>query len=160
MKRLFIRVKGIVQGVGFRPYVYNLASSLGLKGYVKNDSKGVIIEVEGESLESFIERLPMDAPPLSSITDIEITPLDEEGFTDFSILESSDMEGFTLLSPDISVCNDCITELFDKDNRRYLYPFINCTNCGPRYTITRSVPYDRENTTMDSFKMCPNCMDE
>lgn len=159
-ERARIAVKGIVQGVGFRPYVYTLAGSLNLKGYVTNTSDGVSIDIEGDAISDFIERLPVGAPRLSKIVEVSVSSLPVFGYTDFRIVESKDEGRFTLLSPDISICNDCLRELFDSNNRRYLYPFINCTNCGPRYTITRSVPYDRSNTTMSAFEMCRECLKE
>jgi|Deesub1362A_J573_1020465.scaffolds.fasta_scaffold00073_101 hydrogenase maturation protein HypF len=155
--RVLIKVRGTVQGVGFRPYVYGLASSLDLKGYVANTSEGVTIDIEGKEVESFIKRLQREAPPLSRITDIDISPLPPYGYQDFRIIESKDSGSFTLISPDVSICDDCLRELFDEGDRRYLYPFINCTNCGPRYTITKCVPYDRANTTMSVFRMCSEC---
>lgn len=161
--RAQIIVRGIVQGVGFRPYVFNLAESLGLKGCVANTGEGVLIDIEGEFLSEFIRRLPLEAPPLSRITDIVFNNLPFCGHPDFSISESSDhavRQPFTLVSPDTSVCDQCLSELLDPSNRRYLYPFINCTNCGPRYSITSSVPYDRPNTTMAPFTMCPDCLNE
>lgn len=158
--RLKIVVKGIVQGVGFRPFVYSLAKSLNLKGFVLNSSEGVIIEIEGDNSSAFIERLHKEAPPLSKIMNTDIINLPYFGYTDFSILKSKDEGSFTLISPDVSICADCLKELLDENDRRYLYPFINCTNCGPRYTITKSVPYDRPNTTMSIFKMCNDCNNE
>ncbi len=158
--RTKIVVSGIVQGVGFRPFVYNLAKSLNLKGYVLNSSKGVTIEIEGGKIDTFIERLTREAPPLSQIMGVEIIPMPYHGYQDFQIMKSTDEGSFTLISADVSICQDCFRELFDKSNRRYLYPFINCTNCGPRYTITKSVPYDRPNTTMSVFKLCPDCKRE
>jgi hydrogenase maturation protein HypF len=155
--RVKIFVRGIVQGVGFRPFVYSLAKSLNLKGYVLNSSKGVTIEIEGDNSKSFVERLTSDAPPLSQIMDIEVVPMPYRGYEDFRILKSEDEGSFTLISPDVSICQDCFRELLDGNDRRYLYPFINCTNCGPRYTITKSVPYDRPNTTMSVFQLCPDC---
>jgi len=160
VERAKITLKGVVQGVGFRPYVYTLAESLRLRGYVTNTSEGVSIDIEGEHVGEFIERLPRDAPPLSKITDISITPLSEYGYADFRIIESredSSWVPFTLIPPDISICDDCLKELMDPRDRRFLYPFINCTNCGPRYTIIRSIPYDRPSTTMDQFSMCHQC---
>jgi hydrogenase maturation protein HypF len=154
---LKISVKGIVQGVGFRPFVYSLAKSLNLKGFVLNSSNGVTIEIEGDNSSVFLERLKKEAPPLSRIISINIIPLPYHGYPDFRIMESKDEGSFTLISPDVSICDDCFRELLDKKDRRYLYPFINCTNCGPRYTITKSVPYDRPNTTMSVFKMCYDC---
>lgn len=159
-ERARIAVRGIVQGVGFRPYVYTLAGSLNLRGYVANTSDGVSIDIEGDEVSEFIKRLPAGAPLLSKIVEISVSSLPVLGYTDFRIVESKDKGRFTLLAPDISVCDDCLGELFDRRNRRYLYPFINCTNCGPRYTITRSVPYDRPNTTMSAFEMCSECLEE
>ena len=158
--RTKISVKGVVQGVGFRPFVYNLAKSLGLKGYVINSSRGVTIEIEGSNSRLFTERLEKEAPPLSQIMSVEAVPLPYKGYKDFRIMESEDEGSFTLVSADVSICEDCFREMLDKNDRRYLYPFINCTNCGPRYTITKSVPYDRPNTTMSVFKMCPACQRE
>ena len=155
--RVKILVRGIVQGVGFRPFVYSLAKALNLKGYVLNSSRGVTIEIEGDNSDAFIERLSREAPPLSQIMDVEVIPMPYYGYQDFQIAKSEDEGSFTLISPDVSICQDCFRELFDKNDRRYLYPFINCTNCGPRYTITKSVPYDRPNTTMSVFKLCPDC---
>ncbi len=162
-ERAQIIVKGIVQGVGFRPFVFNLADSLDLKGYVTNTSGGVLIEVEGTCIPDFVRRLKTEAPPLSQITDLFVTSLPLQGSSDFTILKSTDrVENlpFTLISPDVSICDDCRKELLDPNNRRYLYPFINCTNCGPRYSITRTIPYDRPNTTMADFTMCPECLME
>ncbi len=155
-------VKGIVQGVGFRPFVYNLARSLNLRGYVKNTADGVIIEIQGNLAGHFIDSLTRRPPPLSDIRSVDIMPVEETHslFEDFSIIESADGKGFTLTSPDVSVCDDCLSEMMDKNDRRYRYPFINCTNCGPRYTITEKVPYDRKNTTMKVFTMCPDCQKE
>ena len=161
--RALILVKGIVQGVGFRPCIFNLAGSLALKGYVTNTSEGVLIDIEGLRLPEFIERIRSEAPPLSQITDLSITYFPLHGYTGFSIRQSLDCaQGmpFTLVSPDISLCDDCLHELFDPTDRRFLYPFINCTNCGPRYSITRLVPYDRPNTTMVDFTMCSSCRKE
>ncbi|MDQ7787216.1 MAG: carbamoyltransferase HypF [Thermodesulfovibrionales bacterium] len=155
--RTKIVVKGIVQGVGFRPFVYSLAGSCQLKGFVLNSSEGVVIEIEGESTPDFIDRLQKEAPPLSRIMSVEITTHPYHGYKDFTILKSKDVGSFTLISADVSICNDCFRELLDTKDRRYLYPFINCTNCGPRYTITESIPYDRPNTTMAVFKLCPDC---
>ncbi len=161
--RAQIVVKGIVQGVGFRPFVFTSAESLGLKGYVTNTSEGVFIDVEGTKISEFLRRLKEDAPPLSRITDVSVNPLPFHGYSDFAIRPSADQGGrlpFTLISTDVSVCEDCLRELRDCADRRYLYPFINCTNCGPRYSITKSVPYDRRNTTMAGFTLCPDCLRE
>ncbi|RLJ70787.1 hydrogenase maturation carbamoyltransferase HypF [Hydrogenivirga caldilitoris] len=163
MKRLRIRLNGTVQGVGFRPFVYRIAKELGLKGYVLNDSFGVEIEAEGkkELLDTFLKRLNEEKPPLARIYSQEIEFLEPLGYTDFEIRESKE-EGKkeVLILPDIATCEDCLRELFDPKDRRYLYPFINCTNCGPRFTIIEKLPYDRPNTTMKVFDMCPNCRRE
>jgi hydrogenase maturation protein HypF len=155
-----ILVRGVVQGVGFRPFIYSLAKSLNLKGFVMNSSKGVTIEIEGDDNSLFVERLTSEAPPLSKIMSIDVTPLPFHGYKDFRIVESEDEGSFTLVSPDVSICKECFKELLDENDRRYLYPFINCTNCGPRYTITKSVPYDRPNTTMSVFQLCAECNEE
>ena len=160
MNRVLINIKGVVQGVGFRPFVYNIAKSLNLKGTVTNTTDGLAIDIEGEDITSFIDRLPKEAPPLSEINKIDISPMPFCGYEDFKIVKSRDSGSFTLISSDVSVCNDCLKEMLDKDNKRYLYPFINCINCGPRYTITNAVPYDRHNTTMSVFKMCNECESE
>jgi len=158
-RRLRLLVRGIVQGVGFRPFVFNLARKLNLRGYVKNTGTGVVIDIEGELVDHFVDSLTRHPPPLASITSVEITPVTESGteYSGFVILESEDGTGFTLTSPDVSICDDCLGEMMDPADRRYLYPFINCTNCGPRYTITEDVPYDRPNTTMRAFRMCREC---
>ena len=163
VERAQIIVRGVVQGVGFRPFVYRLATSLRFTGFVTNTSDGVLIEVEGADIPEFVRRLRAEAPPLSDITDVSNTPLPVQGYPDFSIRASADQSIgrlFTLVSPDVSICDDCLHELLDPSDRRYLYPFINCTNCGPRYSITKSVPYDRPNTTMACFNLCPDCLRE
>ena len=163
MKGAKIKIEGIVQGVGFRPFVYRLASGLGLKGWVLNSTRGVIIEVEGEShnLEVFIRRLKDKSPPMARIEKMLVEDCAPEGYQEFIIKRSSeDEEKFLLVSPDISTCNECREELFHPDNFRFAYPFINCTNCGPRFTIIKDVPYDRPHTTMATFKMCPICQAE
>jgi len=162
-ERAQITVKGVVQGVGFRPYVYSLATRLRLAGYVVNTADGVLIDVEGDAVPDFIRRLPAESPPLSNIVDIAITQLPPQGYREFSIQASRELAGngpFTLVSPDVSVCDDCYHEMMDPADRRYRYPFINCTNCGPRYSIIRSVPYDRPNTTMAAFTLCSACSGE
>lgn len=158
-----MKITGIVQGVGFRPFVHRIASKLNLNGFVKNTSDGVFIEIEGErgSLDEFHRLLKSSAPPLSRISTIdigEIAPLGNDN--GFRIIESSGGKGFTLISPDAATCPDCLRELNDPTDRRYKYPFINCTNCGPRYSITYKAPYDRPNTTMKDFKMCSLCQAE
>ena len=159
-ERIRLKVTGIVQGVGFRPFIYSLAKSLFLNGWVNNTGDGVVIEAEGthEVLEAFLSRIRKDAPPLSYIKDIFIEYLEFKGYEDFKIETSiSGNVKNTFISPDVSICEDCKRELFDANDFRYLYPFINCTNCGPRFTIIRDVPYDRPNTTMNGFVMCETC---
>ena len=161
--RTAVRVEGIVQGVGFRPFVYSLATSLGLAGLVGNDSDGVFAEVEGpaEAVEKFLLALARDAPPLARIERITTAALPRQGSTSFSIaLSEPGPERRTLVSADTATCPDCLAELFDPGDRRFGYPFINCTNCGPRFTIVRDVPYDRPLTTMASFEMCDRCAAE
>ena len=166
-----IKITGIVQGVGFRPFVYNLATSLGLKGYVLNSSEGVKIDIEGEpqKIDEFLSSLnpkskiqdpksKIKLPPLSRIENIEVAErLSLCGYTSFEIRESLPDGKFALISPDIATCPDCLSELLNPDDRRYQYPFTNCTNCGPRYSIILDIPYDRPKTTMAKFKMCPDC---
>ncbi|MFV9503199.1 MAG: carbamoyltransferase HypF [Oscillochloridaceae bacterium umkhey_bin13] len=156
-------VRGIVQGVGFRPFVYGLALRLGLVGTVCNDSTGVTIELEGPTaaLEAFVTALQNEAPPLARIDTIERTPLELQGFQGFQITHSvARHERNTLIAPDSATCPACLRELFDPTDRRFGYPFINCTNCGPRFTIVQDVPYDRERTTMRDFPLCPACRSE
>jgi hydrogenase maturation protein HypF len=158
-----IRVSGIVQGVGFRPYVYRLATELELTGAISNTSAGATIEIQGaaESVEAFVNRLPQEAPALARVIGIAIRELPCTGDNGFQILPSRANEpARTLISPDVAVCDDCLRELFDPANRRYLYPFINCTNCGPRFTIVRDIPYDRCRTSMAGFAMCEACLAE
>ncbi|NTV98807.1 MAG: carbamoyltransferase HypF, partial [Chlorobiaceae bacterium] len=153
-------VNGIVQGVGFRPFVYRVAVSQGLKGFIRNTASGVLIEVQGtpESVGEFSRRLRSDGPPLSRIETIIETALPPGDEPEFSIgVSGSGDEVETLVPPDIALCSDCRRELFDPLDRRYRYPFINCTNCGPRYTIVGSLPYDRPFTSMRGFTMCPDC---
>ena len=163
IKRQRIWVNGIVQGVGFRPFVFNLAKRHQLGGFVTNTSDGVLIEVEGSesAVTSFVLDLKGENPPLSEIIDLQVNDLSPIGETAFRIDASQDANrNETLISPDIAICDDCLRELRDPTNRRYRYPFINCTNCGPRFTIIRKIPYDRPNTSMVRFKMCPHCQDE
>lgn len=157
-----VRVKGIVQGVGFRPFVKKLADSIGLKGTVLNDGEGVLITVnaEGAQLEDFIEKLENSAPPLSHIAGIEVSDSTDIVFNSFQISASEKSGGGTSVSPDSAVCKECVKEISDKSERRYLYPFTNCTDCGPRYSIMKDLPYDRPNTVMASFKMCDCCKKE
>ncbi len=163
IKRLRIALRGAVQGVGFRPFVYNLAKDLGLKGFVINNSQGVLIEVEGneDKLVSFLLRLHREKPVLAHIFSQEVEELNPTGYREFSIKKSSS-EGHkeVFILPDVATCDECLKELFDPADRRYMYPFINCTNCGPRFTIIEKLPYDRPNTTMKVFAMCPDCKKE
>ena len=158
-----IAVSGMVQGVGFRPYVYRLAEERQLKGSVRNTAAGVIIEVQGggEAVDDFVVRLPAEAPPLARITAINVRDLPCNGDQRFHILASEAQETVsTLIAPDVATCGDCLRELFDPGDRRYKYPFINCTNCGPRFTIIGGIPYDRPRTSMAVFTMCPACRRE
>ena len=159
-----IQIKGIVQGVGFRPFVFALAKKNSLKGQVFNNSNGVLIDVEGNdiSIQQFIDEIKTNPPPLSFIESVEFQNfLDAADLQDFRIIESdSNGEKFTPISPDVSICEDCLREMFDENNRRFLYPFINCTNCGPRFTIIKDIPYDRKMTTMHEFEMCERCHSE
>jgi hydrogenase maturation protein HypF len=163
LARRQIRIRGIVQGVGFRPFVHNLARRLGLAGYVLNSSAGVVAEVEGTpaALDSFVESVRSEAPPLARIEEMLVAEIDPLGERDFAIRESQALEGeFALVSPDVATCPDCYRDFTDPANRRYGYAFTNCTNCGPRYTIIRDIPYDRPNTTMAGFRMCAACQAE
>ena len=158
-----LEVSGIVQGVGFRPYIYRLAKENHLAGTIRNTSSGVSIEVQGEksSVDAFILRLPREAPPLARITDIDTAHLACNGDRDFRIIASQAEETVrTLISPDVATCHDCLREMFDPRNRRYRYAFTNCTNCGPRFTIVHDIPYDRPGTSMAKFKMCAACQAE
>ncbi len=160
---LRIHASGVVQGVGFRPFVYGLAQRHGLKGWVRNSSSGVDIEVDGPAvvLADFAHALRTELPPLARIDDWQITERPPNGCTDFTILESKpELGAFQPISPDMTICPDCLHELFDPADRRYRYPFINCTNCGPRYTIIRDIPYDRPLTTMADFPLCADCAAE
>ena len=162
-ERLRIFVRGAVQGVGFRPTVYRIATELKLYGFVSNSSQGVTIEVEGGSsaLERFRSRLLNEKPPRSFIQGMETVKLDPVGSTSFEVRESSESGVKTaLILPDIATCPECLAEIFDRKDRRHLYPFTNCTNCGPRFTIIESLPYDRERTTMKAFPMCAVCRTE
>ncbi len=158
-----IKISGIVQGVGFRPFVYNLATRLGITGWVRNTSGGVEIKATGDPsiIEKFIAVLRNDPPLLSKVDNLIVEPVDTEQFNSFEIRESLANPGeFIPISPDMSICEDCRRELFDPADRRYRYPFINCTNCGPRFTIIQGVPYDRPLTTMSAFAMCSDCAGE
>ncbi|MGA2283675.1 MAG: carbamoyltransferase HypF [Candidatus Dormibacteria bacterium] len=163
VRRLRIRVEGVVQGVGFRPFVHGLAARLGLGGLVGNDGQGVFIEVEGgvDRLDAFLAALEAEAPPLAVIDRVETAPIAVVGSPEFAIVPSDPGgEHQTLISPDTATCDACLGELFDPRNRRFRHPFINCTDCGPRFTIIRDVPYDRPLTTMAAFAMCADCARE
>ncbi|WP_348980981.1 carbamoyltransferase HypF [Desulfosporosinus sp. BG] len=156
-------VEGIVQGVGFRPFVYNLANSLDLKGYVNNNSEGVHIDVEGheETISEFLQRIEHNPPPLARIEKISIREEIVLNYTIFEIKESQKtLDKITLISPDIAICKDCEEDIYSKTDRRRGYAFTNCTNCGPRFSIIKELPYDREKTTMQEFKMCKECARE
>ena len=158
-----IHITGVVQGVGFRPFVYGLATRYGLLGWVCNTSAGVDIEVDGpgDVLDQFVVALSNDAPPLAKIDSIEVNDVRSNGFTAFEIRHSiARPDDFMPISPDIALCDDCRRELLDPADRRYLYPFINCTNCGPRFTIIKDIPYDRPFTTMADFALCDDCAKE
>jgi hydrogenase maturation protein HypF len=162
-ERLRVVVRGAVQGVGFRPFIYRLATELQLAGWVNNSAAGVQIEVEGarEQLHAFLLRVEADAPPRAVIQSLEATQLDPCGYTCFEVRRSDEAGArTTLVMPDIATCPDCLRELFDPANRRYHYPFINCTNCGPRYSIIEALPYDRPGTTMRGFRLCEACQTE
>ncbi len=162
---LEIRIRGIVQGVGFRPFVYRLAKGLDLRGNISNTTSGVVIRIAGqkENVAMFVQKIREEAPPLSRIHGMETENLLTEG----PLPEGFEISGTlshgrvsTLISPDIAVCRDCLAEIMDRDDRRFGYAFTNCTNCGPRYTIIESLPYDRENTSMKAFRMCKSCLEE
>jgi hydrogenase maturation protein HypF len=186
--RLAIAIRGAVQGVGFRPFIYRLANEIGLLGWVNNSTEGVFIEIEGtpEQLESFLLRLKIEKPLRSQIQSIETSKLEPIGYKTFEIRASTKGQAFPALKkqgflkdtashmrltaeggqktavilPDLATCSDCLKEIFDSTNRRYYYPFTNCTNCGPRYTIIEALPYDRQHTTMKTFQMCTGCETE
>ncbi len=157
-----IRIQGIVQGVGFRPFIKNLADSLQIKGSVINTSNGVVIKANlwDEELTKFIQLIKTKSPSLSHIVDIQVQDIPHIDFNDFKIETSKDTGGITLIPPDMAICDECRAEILDISERRFFYPFTNCTNCGPRYSIIEHLPYDRCNTTMKSFNMCSECMHE
>lgn len=163
IQRLRVTVRGAVQGVGFRPFIYRLARELGLTGWVSNSPQGVFIEVEGDKklLRSFLLRIAHEKPPRSFIQSLESSYLDAVGFLNFEIRPSDESGARTaLVLPEIAVCSDCLSDITDPENRRFQYPFTNCTNCGPRFSIIEALPYDRPNTTMKAFKMCDECRSE
>lgn len=161
-ERLRVSLEGLVQGVGFRPFVHNLAVMLNLSGWVRNTGQGVVVEVEGsrKALSEFLTGITSDPPTNARILHLESVYLDPVGYSGFAILPSTEGSRTSLIPPDLATCRDCLAEIFDPDNRRYRYPFTNCTHCGPRYTILRTLPYDRPNTSMAGFTMCPACREE
>jgi len=161
-ERRHVEVRGIVQGVGFRPFVYRLARELELDGWVRNDGAGVTIEVEGEDrgIAEFVRRVRDDAPPLARVDRVLSTGCAASAARGFAIVETGGGRAATAIGPDSTVCADCIAEMLDPVDRRWRYPFVNCTNCGPRFTITRALPYDRASTSMARFAMCPACSAE
>jgi hydrogenase maturation protein HypF len=163
MKSLRVTVRGVVQGVGFRPFIYRLAHERRLAGWVRNTSGSVEIEVEGEepAVARFVEDIRESAPPMAKIEEVTSSPIPHQGYTSFEIIESRPEPGqYQLVSPDIATCDACRQEVFSPHDRRYRYPFTNCTNCGPRFTIIEDIPYDRPLTTMRRFTMCPDCQRE
>lgn len=161
MKARKILTQGIVQGVGFRPYVYRLASDLSLNGYVRNLGNVVEIIIEGETADLFIERLPKELPPIAKIDSMTVEEVSAKNFTDFEILESGDEYcGISVIPPDIAICDKCLEEIRNPLDRRYKYAFNACTDCGPRFTVIESVPYDRIRTSMDEFPLCDDCITE
>src|SRR5882724_7183249 len=161
--RRSIAVEGVVQGVGFRPFVHGLASRLGLAGSVRNRAGGVLIEVEGEraALEQFLEEVRLRPPALARVDEVICSEQSPRGDHAFRIEDSEPQgPGAVVISPDVATCDDCLRELRDPADRRFGYPFLNCTNCGPRLTIITGAPYDRARTTMAAFAMCPECRSE
>ncbi|MEF3365173.1 carbamoyltransferase HypF [Methylocystis sp. 9N] len=156
-QRLRVRVRGAVQGVGFRPFVYDLATRMRLDGFVKNDAGGVLLEVQGDRVDAFLESLSCRPPPLARVDAIDVEELALRESSSFVILDSADGPTETRIVPDAAICEECLDDLFDPASRFYLYPFITCTHCGPRYTLTRRLPYDRAQTSMAPFAMCPAC---
>ena len=158
---LDIEVHGVVQGVGFRPFVFNAALRHNICGWVLNATAGVFVHAEGEpeDIDALVMEINSNAPAASRVDEINMKEAPLEGFSDFEIRYSDEAEAdaTTLVSPDLATCDECVAELFDPHNRRYHYPFINCTNCGPRFTIIDSLPYDRAKTSMAGFPMCEAC---
>ncbi|MGN0176900.1 MAG: carbamoyltransferase HypF [Methanobrevibacter sp.] len=161
MNALKILTQGIVQGVGFRPYIYRLAVGLNLKGYVRNLGNVVEIIIEGENTEVFVERLPKELPPIAKINSMDVEAISVKNYTDFEIIESEDSySGISVIPPDIAICDNCLKEIRNPNDRRYKYAFNACTDCGPRFTVINSVPYDRIKTSMDEFPLCNDCLAE
>ena len=160
IQRRHLEVAGLVQGVGFRPFVYRLATGLGLCGWVRNSPEGVQIDIEGEPLAvaSFLSRLDGELPSVARITSREVRSLPVAGYSRFEVCPSAQGgETTAMVLPDLATCPECLREVLDPGNRRYGYPFTNCTNCGPRFSIIQSLPYDRDRTTMRGFSMCAEC---
>ena len=156
-----ILTQGIVQGVGFRPYVYRLATDLNLKGYVRNLGNVVEIILEGADIELFLERFQNELPPIARIDSMKIEDIEFNDYSDFKIIESADSySGVSVIPPDIAICDSCLEEIRNPRDRRYKYPFNACTDCGPRFTVIDSVPYDRDKTSMDEFPLCDDCLVE
>ncbi|HEU4523155.1 MAG TPA: acylphosphatase, partial [Thermoanaerobaculia bacterium] len=158
-----IEIRGVVQGVGFRPFVYQIATRHGVSGRVRNDGSGVIIDAfaSSEPLAAFLADLVSTVPPAARVDAVDCVEIPWEAATGFEITHSStSTERRISIPPDLATCDDCTREVFDPNDRRYLYPFTNCTNCGPRFSIVRDIPYDRANTTMASFEMCGACRAE
>ena len=161
MPRKFLRIRGLVQGVGFRPHVWRLAHALGLSGWVRNDGEGVSIAIDGERIPEFLARLSAEAPARARIDGVEeVDDLNEPLPAGFEILDSIGGAVATAIGPDSALCPDCIADICDPANRRWRYPFTTCTHCGPRYTVSRKLPYDRANTSLADFPLCPACRDE
>jgi hydrogenase maturation protein HypF len=163
LKRVRLSLQGLLQGIGFRPFVYQLAHEIGLAGWVRNSPQGVAIEVEGdcEALEEFLQRLQKESPRDTIFQNTKFVYLEPSGYEDFKIKDSDNSgDQTTTISPDIATCIDCIKEIFDPSNRRHLYPFTNCTHCGPRFSIIESLPYDRQHTSMKRFQLCVACQCE
>lgn len=163
LKRYEIKIYGVVQGVGFRPYIYNQANTFNIKGWVSNQGSAVLMDIEGEKkdIKEFLLKIVRKPPTLAKIEKVEVIPRVYIGHNDFNIENSCiDEKGLRFISMDVSICPDCLNEILDSNNHRYHYSFTNCTNCGPRYSVIRELPYDRENTTMDIFAMCPDCEKE
>jgi hydrogenase maturation protein HypF len=162
VERRRVRVRGVVQGVGFRPFVHRLATRHDLAGFVLNDGEGVVVEVEGAgaALDAFLAALVTEAPPLARVEHVASEQTAPAGERTFVVARSLSARGSALVPPDVATCDACLAELFDPNDRRYRYPFLNCTDCGPRFTIVREVPYDRPNTTMAGFPLCDDCRRE
>jgi len=156
-----IRVAGIVQGVGYRPFVWRLAQELGILGWVRNDARGVEIHAEAGDVAGFVARLKTEAPPLARVDAVTATSAATEAHDAF-VIAHTDGNGSaaTAIGPDSAVCGDCLADIFDPKSRRWRYAFTNCTNCGPRFTIIQDIPYDRPKTTMAAFELCPACSAE